>query len=78
MATASWKHEHWNRVVRKGFLPAFVTAARSLLVGIPLKAECPAKVVNPPAALPAQGNVKTVGQSVRLNKSSHGDSAITP
>ena len=46
-------------------------------MGIPLKAERPAKAVNPPAAL-AQGNVKTVGQSVGLNKSSRGDSAITP
>ena len=46
-------------------------------MGIPLKAERPAKAVNPPAALPAQGNVKTVGQAVRLNKSSRGDSAIT-
>ena len=48
------------------------------MVGIPFKAERPAKAVNPPAALPAQGNVKTVGQSVGLNKSSRGDSAITP
>ena len=53
-------------------------AARSLLVGTPLEEERPAKAVNPPAALPAQGNAKTVGRSAGLNKIGRGDSAITP
>ena len=78
MATASWKHEQWNRAARKGFLPTFITAARSLLAGIPLKAERPAKTVSLPAALSARGSVKKVAQPVRLNKMSRGDSAITP
>ena len=48
------------------------------MVGIPLKAERPVKTVSLPAALSARGHVKKVGQPVRLDKMSRGDSAITP
>ena len=66
-----------ERSCQKRLSPHFHHGGAKPLGGHSLEEERPAKAVNPPAALPAQGNVKTVGQSVGLNKSSRGDSTIT-